>query len=155
MTDGPRSWPPKNMALAAQTKATPRVGGSLNTMAGRWSPYQHRIMRRTDHSLVQTKQQPKQSTIPTHPVVQARIKQLGGTLATSNKTWRVEQDKQNQHPDRGDMPRPVMTITSLVPTDPTMLGPKTISGVRRRCFTVWPNIEEPHTLSASLTRYGA
>ena len=35
---------------------------------------------------------------------------------------------------------------------PTMPGPYTANGTRRRCFIVWPYIEEPHTLSASLTK---
>ena len=50
------------------------------------------------------------------------------------------------------MPRPVMRVTYSDITESTTPGPNTISGVRRRCFIVWPNIEEPHTLSASLTR---
>ena len=102
--------------------------------------------------MVRAKQQPQQSTIPTHPVVQARIKKLGGTLATCNKTRRVEQDTQNRHTDRGDMPRPVTMVIYSDTTDPSTLGPKPVNGVRRRCFTVWPNIEEPRTCFASPTR---
>ena len=152
MIDGPRSWPPKNTALVAQTKATQRVGGSLNTMAGRWSPHHHRTMRRAGHSSVQTKQQPKQSNIPTHPAVKSREKQLEGTLVTSTKTRRIEQGAQDRCTDHGDTPRPTMMVTHSDTTEPTTPGPNSVSGVRRRCFIVWPNIEEPHTLSASPTR---
>ena len=35
---------------------------------------------------------------------------------------------------------------------PTMPGPYTVNGPGGRCVIVWPNIEEPHTLSASLTK---
>ena len=150
MIDGPRSWPPKNTALAAQSKATPRIGGSLNTMAGRWSPYHHRIMWRADHISVQTKQQPKQSTIPTHPAI--KTKQLRGIPAISTNKLRVEQDVHDQHTDHQHIPRLTMMVAYSDTIKPTMPGPNTIDGTRRRCFIVWPNIEELHTLSASLTK---
>ena len=63
-----------------------------------------------------------------------------------------EPDTQNRHTDRGDMPRPVITVIYSDTTNPSTLDPKTVSGVRLMCFTVWPNIEEPHTLFASPTR---
>ena len=50
------------------------------------------------------------------------------------------------------MPRPVMMVTYSDTTEPTTPGPNTVNGVHRRCFIVWPNIEEPHTLFASLMR---
>ena len=150
MIDGPRSWPPKNTASAAQTKATPRVGGSLNTMAGRWSPYHHRIMWRADHSLVQSKLQPKQSTIPTHPAV--KTKQLGGIPAVSTNTLRVEQDVHDRRIDHEDISRPTMMVAYSDAIKPTMPGPSTLNGAHLRCFIVWPSIEEPHTLSASPTK---
>ena len=150
MIDGPRSCPLRNTALAAQSKATERIGGPLNMMAGRWSPYHHRIMRQADHSLAQSKQQPKQSTIPTHPAV--KTKQLGGTVAISIKTRRVEQDAQDRCTDHEDIPRPTMMVAYSDAIKPNMPGSSTVNGARRRCFIVWPNIEEPHTLSVSLTK---
>ena len=109
-------------------------------------------MWRADHSSVQTKQQLKHSTIPTHPVVKAKTKRLGGTLAISTKTRKVEQDAQDRCTDHEDIPRPTMMVAYSDTTEPTMPGPNSVNGVRQRCFIVWLNIEEPHTLSASLTR---
>ena len=150
MIDGSRSWPPKNTTSAAQSKATQRIGGPLNMMAGRWSPYHHRIMRQADHNSVQSKQQPKQSTIPTHPAV--KTKQLGGIPTISTKTGRVDQDTQDRRTDHEDIPRPPMMVAYSDAIKPTMPGPNTVNGARQRCFIVWPNIEEPHTPSASWTK---
>ena len=83
---------------------------------------------------------------------QRKTKQLGGTLAISNRTWRIEQGAQDRCTDHGDTPRPTMMVTHSDTTEPTMPGPNSVNGVRRKCFIVWLNIEEPHTLSASLTR---
>ena len=140
------------MALASQTKATTTVGGSLNTMtkALEPTPPSNKPVGRPQFGPGKAAAPAEHHTNPS--AVQARIKKLGGTLATSNKTRRVEQDTQNRHTDRGDMPRPVITDTYSDTTNPSTLGPKTVHGVRRRCFTVWPNIEEPGTLFASPTR---
>ena len=150
MIDGPRSCLPKNTALAAQPKATPRIGGSLNTMAEQWNPYHHQTMRRDNHNSAQTKQQPKQSTIPTHPTF--KTKNLGGIPAISTKTEWVEQDTRDRCTDHEDIPRPTMMVAYSDSIKPTMPGPNTVNGACRRCFIVCPNIVEPLTLFASPTR---
>ena len=109
-------------------------------------------MRQVNHNLVRTKRQIKPNTRPSHLAVKARIKQLGVVHTTSNMTWTVEQDTQDRSTDREDMPRHAAMATYSDVTNLATPGPKTANGLRRRYVAVWPNIEAPHILFASLTK---
>ena len=121
-------------------------------MMRHWSPYHHRAMRLTDHHVVGIKRQLKPNTSPPHHIVKAEIKQLGVIHMTFGRTWTTEQDIQDLSTDREDMPRHETTaiysdVTSLVTP-----GPKTTDGLHRSYVVMWPDIEAPHTLFASLTK---
>ena len=149
MIDGPNSWPPKNMALVAQPKATRSVDCYLSSMTRRWSPYHHRTMRQVDNNLVRIKRQLKPNTKPPHLTVKARIKQLRVVHTTFDMTWTVEQGTQDRSMNREDVPRHATTATYSDVTSIATPGPKTTNGLHQRYIAVWPNIEAPHTLFAS------
>ena len=71
---------------------------------------------------------------------------------TFGRNWTIEQDIPDRSTDREDMPRHVTTaiysdVTSLVTP-----RPKTADGLHRSYVAMWPDIEAPHTLFASLTK---
>ena len=121
-------------------------------MMRRRSPYHHRAMRLTDHHVVGIKRQLKPNTSPPHLAVKAEIKQLGVIHMTFGRTWTVERDILDRSTDREDVPRLAMSatysdVTSLVTPDP-----KTADELHLSYVATWPNIEAPHTHSASLTK---
>ena len=152
MIDGPKSWPPKNMALAAQPTATRIVDCYLSSMTRRWSPYHHRAMRPTDRPAVRIKRQLKLNTGPPHLTVKARIKQLGVVHTTFERTWTVEQDTRDRSTDREDVPRHTTTATYSDIENRAIPGPKTANRLHRTYVAVWPNIEALPTLFASQTK---
>ena len=152
MIGGPKSWPPKNIALVAQPKATRSVDCYLSLMTRRWSPYHHRTMRQADHNLVRIKRQLKLNTSPSHLAVKARIKQLGVVDTTFDMTWTVEQDTQDRSTDREDVLRHATSATCSNGTSLVTPGPKTEDGLHLSYVATWPNIETPHTHSASQTK---
>ena len=109
-------------------------------------------LRRTDHLAVGIERQLKPNSSPPRRHEKTEIKQLGDIHMNFGRTWIVEQDIQDRSTDREDVPRHATTtiysdVTSLVTPEP-----KTADGLHRSYIAMWPNIEAPHTLSASQTR---
>ena len=121
-------------------------------MMRRWSPYHHLTTRPTDRHAVGIKRQLKPNTRPPHLAVKAGIKQLGVTHMTFDRTWIVEQDIQDLSMDREDVHRHATTATYSDVTNLVTPGPKTADGLHRSYVAMRPDIEAPHTLSASLTK---
>ena len=121
-------------------------------MMRRWSPYHHRAMRLTDHHVVGTKRQLKPNTSPPHLTVKAEIKQLGDIHMTCGRTWTVEQFRTDRSTDHEDVPRHAATTIYSDMTSLVTPGPKTADGLHRSYVAMWPDIEAPHTLFASLTK---
>ena len=71
---------------------------------------------------------------------------------TFGRTWTVEQDLQDRSTDREDVPRHATTATYSDVTNLVMPGPKTADGLHLSYGAMWPNIEAPHTHSASLMK---
>ena len=71
---------------------------------------------------------------------------------TSGRTWTVEQDMQDRSTDREDVPRHATTASYLDVTNLTTLGPNAADGLPQSSATMRPDIEAPHTHSASLTK---
>ena len=109
-------------------------------------------MRQVDHNLVRIKRQLKPNTRPPHLAVKARIKQLRVVHTTFDRTWTVEQDTQDRSMGREDVHRHATMPTYSDMTNLDTPGPKTASGFHRRYVAVWPYIEAPHTLFASLMK---
>ena len=121
-------------------------------MTRRQSPYQHRTMRLTDHHEVEIKRQLKPNTRLPHLNVKTEIKQLGDIHTTFGRTWTVEQETPDQSTDHEDAFRLATTATYSDVTNLVMSGPKTADGLHRSYVAMWPNIEAPHILFASLMK---
>ena len=121
-------------------------------MMRRWSPYHHHAMGLTDYHVVGIKRQLKPNTSPSRLIIKAKIKQLVVTHMTSGRTWTVEQDIPDRSTDGEGVPRHATTtiysdVTSLITP-----GPKAADGLHLSYVAMWPDIEAPHTLFASLTK---
>ena len=146
------SGPPKNTTLSAQPKVTRSANCYLSSMTRRWSPYHHRAMRLTDHHVVGIKRRLKPNTSPPHLTVKAETKQLGDIHMICGRTWILEQDIPNRSTDRGGVRR---HTTMAIYSDVTSLitpGPNAADGIHLIYVTIWPDIEAPHTLFASLMK---
>ena len=109
-------------------------------------------MRLTDHHVVGIKRQFKPNNSPPHPKEKIDIKQLGVIYTTLGRTWIVEQDKPDRSTDREDVPRHATSATYSDVRSLVTPGPKTADGLHLSYVATWPNIEAPHTHSASLTK---
>ena len=69
------------------------------------------------------------------------------------KTWIVEQDIQDRSTDREGVPRETTRATYSDVTNLTTPGPNTADGLHQSYATTRPDIEAPHTLSASQMKY--
>ena len=72
---------------------------------------------------------------------------------TCGMTWKIEQVRLDRSMDRGGMPRCTMMAIRLDVTNITMPGPKTTDGLHPSYVATWPDIEAPHTPSASLNEF--
>ena len=106
-------------------------------------------MRQVDDNPVRIKMQLKPNSRPPYLAVKARITQLVVVQTTFDGTWTVEQDTQNRSTDCEGMPGHATMATYPDVTNPATPEPKTANGLLRSYVAVWPNIEAPHTLSAS------
>ena len=141
-----------NTAFSAQPKVSRSANCYLSSMMRHRSPYHHRAMRLTDHHAVGIKRQLKPNTRLPHLAIKAGTKQLRVTHMIFGRTWTVEQDIPDRSSDHEDVPRHVTTtiysdVTSLVTP-----RPKTADGLHRSYVAMWPDMEAPHTLFASLTK---
>ena len=71
---------------------------------------------------------------------------------TFGRTWTVEQDIPDRSTDREDVPRHATTATYSDVTSLVTPGPKTADGLHRSYVAMWPDIEAPQPLFASLTK---
>ena len=71
---------------------------------------------------------------------------------TYDRTWKIEQDRQDQSMDRGGVPWLVRTAIKPGVTSTTMPRPKTAYGLHPNCAVMLPDTEAPHTLYASPMR---
>ena len=71
---------------------------------------------------------------------------------TFGRTWTVEQDIQDRSTDREDTPRHATMATYSDVTNLVTPGPKTADGLHPSYVATWPDIEAPHTPSASLMK---
>ena len=153
------SWQPKNTASSAQPRVTRSADSYLSSMRRHQSPYlphamrnDHHvvgIVRRTDHPAVGIKRQLRPNNSPPHRLVKTETKQLGTIHTTFGRTWIVGQDTPDQSTDREDAFRLATTATYSDVTNLVTPGPITAGGLHRRCAATRPDIEAPHTLSAS------
>ena len=109
-------------------------------------------MRQVDGNPVRIKRKLKPNSRPPYLAVKARITQLVVVQTTSDGTWTVEQDMQDRSMDREGMPRNMTTATYSDVTNLATPEPKTTNGLLRSHVALWPNIEAPHTLFASLMK---
>ena len=127
------------------------------------STYLPRVMQ-TDHHVVGTgrlnghptvgiKQQlGPNSRTPHHPA-KIGMEEPGVICMTSDRHWTVKQDTQDRSMDREDVLRGTTTTTYLDVTNLTTPRPNVADEVHQSYTVMWPDIEVPHTLSASQTRY--
>ena len=109
-------------------------------------------MRLADHDTAEIKRKPKPNNSSPHPNEKTKIKQLGIIHTTLGRTWTVEQNMPDRSTDREDVPRRATTATYSDVTSLVMIGLKTAGGLHVSYVTTWPNIEAPHTHSASLAK---
>ena len=109
-------------------------------------------MRLTDHHAVGIKRQLKPNNSLPHPNEKIEIKQLGVIHMTLGRSWIVEQNIPDRSTDRKDVPRHATSATYSDVTSLVTPGPKTTDGLHLSYVATWPNIEAPHTHSASLTK---
>jgi hypothetical protein len=109
-------------------------------------------MRLTDHHVAGTKRQPKPNTCPYYLAVKAKTLQLGNKHMTCGETWRTEQVGPDQSTDRGGMPWRATTAIKPDITIITAPGLKTADELNPNYVATWPDIEAPHTPSASLMK---
>ena len=152
MTGELMSWQPRNTASNAQPKVTRSVNCYPNLTTRPSSPYHRHVMRLTDHHMAGTKRQLKPNTSPYYLAVKVEMQQLGDIHMTYGKTWTVEQVRPDRSTDCEDVHRHTTTATYSDVTNLATPGPKITNGLHRRYVAVWPNIEAPHTLFASLTK---
>ena len=121
-------------------------------MTRRWSPSYQRIMRLTDHHVAGTKRQLKPNTSPHYLAVKTETQQLGDTHMTCGMTWKTEQVRPDRSMDRGGVPRCATMAIRPDVTNITTPGPKTADELHPSYVATWPDIEVPHTPSASLMK---
>ena len=121
-------------------------------MTGRWSPYHRHTMRQVTDKSVRIKKQLKPNTKPPHLALKARITQLTIVQTTCSGTWTIEQDTQDRSTDRESMLRHATMATYSDVSNLATPDPKIAKGLFRSYVVVWPNIEVPHTRSASLMK---
>ena len=71
---------------------------------------------------------------------------------TFGRICTVEQDIPDRSTDRAGVPRHATTAIYSDVTNLVAPGPKTADGLYLNYVVTWPNIEAPHTHSASLTK---
>ena len=156
-------WQQKNTASDAQPRVTQNEDCYLSSTKRHRSPYFPRVMRptehyavgtvrRTDHLVVGIERQLKPNSSLPHRHEKIETKQFGVIHTTSGRPWIVEQDIPDRFTDREDVPRHVMMATYSDVTNLVTPGPKTADGLHRSYVAMWPDIEAPHTLFASLTK---
>ena len=147
------SWQQRNTASNAQPRVTRSTDCYLSSMRRRRNLYHVAgTMWPTDPNAVGIKRQLKPNSNPPHPNEKTEIKQLGVIHTTLSRTWTVEQNIPNRSTDHEDVPRHATSATYSDGTSLVMLGPKTADGLHLSYVATWPNIEAPHTHSASLTK---
>jgi hypothetical protein len=110
------------------------------------------MMRLTDHHVAGTKRQLKPNTSPYSLAAKAETQQPGAIHMTCGRTWTIEQVSPDQFTDRGGMPRRAMTAIKPDMTHITAPVPKTADELNPNYVATWPDIEAPHTPSASLMK---
>ena len=156
------SWQPKNTASSAQPRVTRSADCYLSSMRRHEIPYLPHamrtdhpvvgIIRRTDHPVVGMKRQLRPNNSPPHRLAKTGTEQLGTIHTTFGRNWTVEQDTPDRSTDREDASLLGMTAAYSDVTNLVTPGPITADGLHRRCAATWPDIEAPHTLSASLMK---
>ena len=109
-------------------------------------------MRLTDHHMAGTQRQLKTNTRPPHLAVKERTTQVMITQTTCRGTWTIEQYTQDRSVDREIMLRHATMATYSDVSNLATPEPKTAKGLLRSYVAVWPYIEAPHTLFASLMK---
>ena len=109
-------------------------------------------MRQVVDNSVRIKSQLKPNTRLPHFAVKARITRLMVVQTTFDGTWTVEQDTQDRSTDREGMPGHATMATYPDVKNLATPEPKTANGLLWSYVAVWPNIEVPHTLFASLMK---
>ena len=115
---------------------------------------------RNDHHVVETgwptshpaggikRQLRPNSSLPHHPE-KIKTEEFGVTRMTSGRPWTIERDIQDRSTDRENVPRGTKTATNSDVTNPTTPGPNAADGLHQSYAMMRPDIEAPHTLSAS------
>ena len=109
--------------------------------------------RPTGHPAVGIKRQLRPNSSLPHRPVKIEMEEFGVTRTTSGRPWTVGQDIQDRSTDREDVPRGTKTATYSDVTNLTTPGPNAADGLHQSYATMRPDIEAPHTLSASQMKY--
>ena len=109
--------------------------------------------RLTGHHAVGIKRQLRPNSSLPHRPIKIEMEGFGVTRTTSDRPWTVEQDIQDRSTDRVDMPRGTTTATYSDVTNLTTPGPNAADGLHQSYAVRRPDIEAPHTLSASQMKY--
>ena len=127
-----------------------------STQLPRVMPTDHHVVetgRPTGHPATGIKRQLRPNSSLPHRPVKIETKEFGVTRTTSDRHWTAEQDIQDRSTDREDVPRGTKMATYSDMTNLTTPGPNAADGLHQSYATTWPDIEAPHTLSASQMKY--
>ena len=108
------------------------------------------IARQTDHPVVGIKWQLRPNNRPPHHPAKIGTEESGVICKTSDRLWIVEQDTQDRSTDREDVPRSTTMDTYSDVTNLTTLRTNAVDGLHQSYVAMWPDIEAPRTLFASL-----
>src|SRR5215216_729632 len=125
MTDGLKSWQPKNMASNAKQRATQNASYYNNLTKRPLSQYHqgiHQLTNLTDHHVDGTERLLTPNTSPRHPIVEAQRQRPRAIHMTCATTWTEEPVRPYRSMGRGNMlKRETMTIkpgaTSTTPPE--------------------------------------
>ena len=104
-------------------------------------------MRQTDHHVVRIERQLRPNSSLPHR--KNRDETARGHTYTSGRPWIVEEDIPDRFMDREDVPRHMMMATYSDMTNLVTPEPITADELHMSYGAMRPNIEAPHTLSAS------
>ena len=157
------SWQAKKTASSAQARVTQSVDCYLSLMRRYQVPYlphamrtDHHvvgIVRQTDHPTVEIQRQIRPNNSTPHRLAKIGTEQFGTIHTAFGRIWIVEQDTPAQFMDHQDASQLRMTATYSDVTNLVTPGPITTDGLHQRCAVTQPDIEAPHTLSASQMKY--
>ena len=155
MTDGLKSWQPKNTASNAQQRATQSAGCYHNSMMRPLSQYRQSIIlltNLTDHHVDGTERLLTPNTSPRNPVVEAQRQRPRAIPTTYARTWTKEPVRPDRSMGQGGVLQCETTAIKPGATSTTPPELKTEYGCHPNFVVTSSDTEVPHTPYASPTR---